>query len=168
MDNAATIYAWEGINRKGRRVSGQTTGHNLALVKAQLRRQGISPGAVHKKSALLPSLAPSIKSADITLLTRQLATLLKAGIPLLQAFDIIGEGFESRPVRELVQGLKQAIAAGTSLAEALRKQPRYFDELYCNLVAAGEQAGALETLLERVAIHREKSEQLREIGRAHV
>ncbi|PLR60768.1 type II secretion system protein F [Pseudomonas sp. QC2] len=161
MDNAATIYAWEGINRKGRRVSGQTTGHNLALVKAQLRRQGISPVAVYKKSALLPSLAPSIKSADITLLTRQLATLLKAGIPLLQAFDIIGEGFESRPVRELVQGLKQAIAAGTSLAEALRKQPRYFDELYCNLVAAGEQAGALETLLERVAIHREKSEQLR-------
>ena len=161
MDNASTMYAWEGINRKGRRVSGQTKGNNLALVKTQLRQQGISAGHVRKKSAVLPSLAPSIKSTDITLLTRQLATLLKAGIPLMQAFDIIGEGFDNRTVRELVQGLKQAIAAGSSLAEALRKQPRHFDELYCNLVAAGEQAGALETLLERVAIHREKSEQLR-------
>ena len=161
MDNASTMYAWEGINRKGRQVSGQTTGHNPALVKAQLRQQGINPGRVRKKSALLPSLVPPIKSADITLLTRQLATLLKAGIPLLQALDIIAEGFDNRPVRELVQGLKHAIAAGTSLTEALRKQPRYFDELYCNLVGAGEQAGALETLLERVAIHREKSEQLK-------
>lgn len=161
MDNASTLYAWEGINRKGRRVSGQTAGHSLARVKAQLRQQGISPGHVRKKSPVLPNLAASIKPADITLLTRQLATLLKAGISLLQAFDIIGEGFANRPARELVQGLKQAIAAGTSLAEALRKHPRYFDELYCNLVAAGEQAGALETLLERVAIHREKSEQLK-------
>lgn len=160
MNNASTIYAWEGINRKGRRVSGQTKGHNPALVKAQLRQQGISPGRVRKHSPMLPSLTHSVKATDITLLTRQLATLLKAGIPLLQAFDIINEGFDNRAVRELVQDLKQHIAAGTSLAEALRKQPRYFDELYCNLVAAGEQAGALETLLDRVAIHREKSEQL--------
>lgn len=161
MDNASTMYAWEGINRKGRRVSGQTTGHNLALVKAQLRRQGISPEQVRKQSPVLQSLAPSIKSTEITLFTRQLATLLKAGIALLQAFDIIIDGFDNRAVRERVQGLKQAIAAGSSLAEALRKQPRYFDALYCNLVAAGEQAGALETLLERVAIHREKSEHLK-------
>ncbi|VVO15202.1 Type II secretion system protein F [Pseudomonas fluorescens] len=161
MDNASTLYAWEGINRKGRRVSGQTTGHNPALVKAQLRKQGICPGHVRKKSPVLSSLAASITSTDITLFTRQLATLLKAGIPLLQAFDIIAEGFDNRALRERVQGLKQAIEAGTSLAEALRKQPRCFDELYCNLVAAGEQAGALETLLERVAIHREKSEQLK-------
>lgn len=161
MDDASTLYAWEGINRKGRRVCGQTTGNNLALVKAQLRQQGISPGHVRKKSLLLRGLVSSIKSTDITLFTRQLATLLKAGIPLLQAFDIIGEGFDNRPMRELALGLKQAIAAGSSLAEALRKHPRQFDELYCNLVAAGEQAGALETLLERVAIHREKSEQLR-------
>ena len=161
MDNASTTYAWEGINRKGRRVSGQTKGHNPALVKAQLRQQGISPGRVRKQSPLLPSLAPSVKAADITLFTRQLAMLLKAGVPLLQAFDIISEGVDNRAVRERVQGLKQAIAAGSSLAEALRKQPRYFDELYCNLVAAGEQAGALETLLERVAIHREKSQQLK-------
>lgn len=161
MDNASTMYAWEGTNRKGGRVSGQTRGHNPALIKAQLRQQGINPGRVRRQLAALPSLAPSIKAADITLLTRQLATLLRAGIPLLQAFDIISEGFDNRLVRALVLGLKQEIASGSSLAEALRKQPRHFDQLYCNLVAAGEQSGALETLLERVAIHREKSEQLR-------
>lgn len=161
MDNASTLYAWEGTNRKGRRISGQTRGHNPALIKAQLRQQGINPGRVRRQLAALPNLAPSIKTADITLLTRQLATLLRAGIPLLQAFDIISEGFDNRLVRALVMGLKHEIASGSSLAEALRKQPRHFDQLYCNLVAAGEQSGALETLLERVAIHREKGEQLR-------
>lgn len=161
MDNASTMYAWEGINRKGRRVSGHTRAQHPTLIKAQLRQQGISPVRVRKQLQVLPSLAPSVKAADITLLTRQLATLLRAGIPLLQAFDIISEGFDSRPLRALVQDLKQEIASGISLAEALRKQPRHFDELYCNLVAAGEQCGALDTLLERVAIHREKSEQLK-------
>ena len=161
MDNASTLYAWEGINRKGRRVSGQARGHNPALIKARLRQQGINPERVRRQLPTLPGLTPPIKAADITLFTRQLATLLRAGVALLQAFDIISEGFDNRPVRELVQGLKQEIASGVSLAEALRKQPRHFDELYCNLVAAGEQSGALETLLERVAIHREKSEQLK-------
>ena len=161
MNNASTLYAWEGTNRKGRKVSGQTRGHNPALIKAQLRQQGISPGRVRKQSPMLASFSVPIKTSDITLFTRQLATLLKAGIALLQAFDIISEGVENRSMRELVQGLKQQIAAGTSLHEALRKQPRYFDDLYCHLVAAGEQAGALETLLERVALHREKSAQLK-------
>jgi type IV pilus assembly protein PilC len=161
MNNASTIYAWEGTNRKGRKVSGQTSTHNPALIKAQLRQQGINPGRVYKKTAMLANFTAPIKSADITLFTRQLATLLNAGIALLQAFDIISEGFDNRAMRELVQGLKQEIAAGISLNEALRRQQRYFDDLYCNLVAAGEQAGALETLLERVAIHREKSERLK-------
>lgn len=161
MNDASTIYAWEGTNRKGRRVCGHTTGHNLALVKAQLRQQGIYPGRVRKKAAHRPYFAAPIKAADIALFTRQLATLLKAGIALLQAFDIICEGFENRQMRMLIKGLKQEIAAGNSLAAALRKQPRHFDDLYCNLIAAGEQAGALETLLERVAIHLEKSQQLK-------
>lgn len=161
MNDASTIYAWEGTNRKGRRVCGQTTGHNLALVKAQLRQQGICPGRVRKKASHRPYFAAPIKPADIALFTRQLATLLKAGIALLQAFDIICEGFENRQMRALIKGLKQEIAAGNSLAAALRKQPRHFDDLYCNLIAAGEQAGALETLLERVAIHLEESQQLK-------
>lgn len=161
MDDASTIYAWEGTNRKGRRVCGQTAGHNLAQIKAQLRQRGICPGRVRKRSSFWPDLTPPIKSADITLFTRQLATLLKAAIPLLQALDIISEGSENRRMQVLVNGLKQEIAAGTNLATALRKQPRYFDELYCNLIAAGEQAGALETLLERVAVHLEKTQQLK-------
>lgn len=161
MDNVSTIYAWEGINRKGRRVSGQTAGPNPALIKAQLRQQGICPGRVHKRSAVLPCLTPPLKPADIALLTRQLATLLKAGIPLLQAFDIISEGFENLRMRALVSTLKNDIASGNNLATALRKYPRYFDALYCNLIAAGEQAGALETLLERVAVHLEKTQQLK-------
>lgn len=161
MNNAVTLYTWEGINRKGRKVSGQSTGRSPAVVKAQLRQQGIRPGRVRKSIPRLPGLAAPIKSGDITLLTRQLATLLKAGIPLLQAFDLISEGVEKPPVGELLQSLRQQVAAGTTLTEALRSQPRYFDELYCHLVAAGEQAGALETLLERLAVHREKSEQLK-------
>ncbi|WDU61533.1 type II secretion system F family protein [Pseudomonas poae] len=160
MNHASTIYAWEGINRKGRKVSGRTSGQSPAMIKAQLRQRGISPGRVRKKSPMLVNFTSPIKPADITLFTRQLATLLKAGIALLQAFDIISEGFDHRSMRALVQGLKQDIAAGTSLTEALRKYPRHFDDLYCSLVAAGEHAGALETLLERVAIHREKSQQL--------
>lgn len=161
MDNASTIYAWEGTNRKGRRVCGQTAGHNPALIKAQLRQQGICPGRVRKRASVLPSLTAPIKALDIVLFTRQLATLLKAGIPLLQALDIVSEGFENPRMQALVNGLKQEIAAGTNLATALRKQPRCFDELYCNLIAAGEQAGALEALLERVAIHLEKTQQLK-------
>ena len=161
MDNASTIYAWEGINRKGRRVSGQTVGHNPALIKAQLRQQGICPERVRQRSRVFPDLAPPIKSADIALFTRQLATLLKAGIALLQALAILAEGCENRRMQALVKSLKQEIAGGSNLATALRKQPRHFDALYCNLIAAGEQAGALETLLERVALHLEKTQQLK-------
>ena len=161
MENPSTIYAWEGINRKGRRVSGQASGHNPALIKARLRQQGISPETVRRQLPKLPVLTQPIKATDITLFARQLSTMLRAGVPLLQAFDIISDGFDNRRLRELVQGLKQEIASGTNLAEALRRQPRHFDDLFCNLVAAGEQSGAVDTLLERVAIHREKSEQLK-------
>ena len=161
MNDTSTIYAWEGINRKGRRVSGQIAGHNLALIKVQLRQQGIRPERVRKKSYGLHIFKTRITPADIALFTRQLATLLKAGIPLLQAFDIISEGVENLQLRELVKALKQHIASGHPLAAALRQYPRHFDELYCNLVAAGEMAGALETLLERVAIHLEKSQRLK-------
>lgn len=161
MNEVSAIYAWEGVNRKGRKVSGETSGHNRALIKALLRQQGISPGRVRKKLTGWPSFAQPVKPAQIALFTRQLATLSKAGIALLQALDIIAEGFDNRPMRALVQGVKQEITAGSSLSGALQRQPRYFDELYCNLIAAGEQAGALEALLERVATHLEKSEQLK-------
>ena len=156
-----SVYAWEGTDRKGTRMTGELSGQNPALIKAQLRKQGINPGKVRKKSASIFNLGKRIKAQDIALFTRQMATMMKAGVPLLQSFDIIGEGFDNPAMRKLVDEVKQEVAAGNSFAAALRKKPQYFDELYCNLVDAGEQAGALDTLLERVATYKEKSESLK-------
>ncbi|EJM25896.1 type II secretory pathway, component PulF [Pseudomonas sp. GM21] len=156
-----SVYAWEGTDRKGARMTGELSGQNPALIKAQLRKQGINPGKVRKKSASIFNIGKRIKAQDIALFTRQMATMMKAGVPLLQSFDIIGEGFDNPAMRKLVDELKQEVAAGNSFAASLRKKPEYFDELYCNLVDAGEQAGALDTLLERVATYKEKSESLK-------
>ncbi len=154
-------FAWEGTNRQGNKIKGEMSGANPALIKAQLRKQGINPLKVRKKAASLFSKGKKIKPLDIALFTRQMATMMKAGVPLLQSFDIIGEGFDNANMRKLVDDLKQEVAAGNSFATALRKQPRYFDDLYCNLVDSGEQAGALETLLDRVATYKEKTEALK-------
>ncbi|WP_282282520.1 type II secretion system F family protein [Pseudomonas sp. PS02302] len=154
-------FTWEGTDRKGTKVKGEMTGLNPALIKAQLRKQGINPTRVRKKSASLFGKGKKIKPLDIALFTRQLATMMTAGVPLLQAFDIIGEGFDNPNMRKMVDDIKQDVAAGNSLANSLRKQPQYFDDLYCNLVDAGEQSGALETLLDRVATYKEKTEALK-------
>ncbi|MGL4315524.1 MAG: type II secretion system F family protein [Pseudomonas sp.] len=154
-------FSWEGTNRQGAKIKGELSGLNPALVKAQLRKQGINPIKVRKKSASLFSAGKAIKPMDIALFTRQMATMMKAGVPLLQAFEIIGEGFDNPNMRKLVDDLKQEVAAGNSFATALRKQPKYFDDLYCNLVDSGEQAGALETLLDRVATYKEKTEAMK-------
>jgi type IV pilus assembly protein PilC len=156
-----SVYAWEGTDRKGTKMTGELSGQNPALIKAQLRKQGITPGKVRKKSTSIFSLGKRIKAQDIALFTRQMATMMKAGVPLLQSFDIIGEGFDNPAMRTLVDEVKQEVAAGNSFAASLRKKPQYFDELYCNLVDAGEQAGALDTLLDRVATYKEKSESLK-------
>ncbi|WPC04383.1 type II secretion system F family protein [Pseudomonas benzenivorans] len=156
-----SIFSWEGKDRKGAIVKGELSGQNPALVKAQLRKQGINPTKVRKKAASLFNAGKKIKPLDIALFTRQMATMMKAGVPLLQSFDIIGEGFNNPNMRKLVDNLKQEVAAGNSFAAALRKQPQYFDDLYCNLVDSGEQAGALETLLDRVATYKEKTEALK-------
>ncbi|WP_397457934.1 type II secretion system F family protein [Pseudomonas asplenii] len=156
-----SVYAWEGTDKKGTKMTGELSGHNPALVKAQLRRQGINPGRVRKKGVSLFSKGKRIKPLDIALFTRQMATMMKAGVPLLQSFDIISEGFENPNMRKLVDEIKQEVAAGNSFATSLRKKPEYFDELYCNLVDAGEQAGALESLLSRVATYKEKTEALK-------
>ncbi|WNW11933.1 type II secretion system F family protein [Pseudomonas sp. DTU_2021_1001937_2_SI_NGA_ILE_001] len=155
-------FTWEGSDRKGNKVSGELEGHNLALVKALLRKQGINPTKVRKKStSLFGGRGKKIKPLDIAFFSRQMATMMKAGVPLLQAFDIIAEGAEKPAMRSLVEALKQDVAAGNSFATALRRKPQYFDDLYCNLVDAGEQAGALESLLDRVATYKEKTEALK-------
>lgn len=156
-----SVFSWEGVDRKGNRIKGELTSLNVALVKAQLRRQGIVPGKVKKKSNSVFSRGKKIKPLDIAFFTRQMATMMRAGVPLLQAFDIIAEGVDKQSMRDLVNDLKQEVAAGNSFASALRRKPEYFDELYCNLVNAGEQAGALETLLDRVATYKEKTEALK-------
>jgi type IV pilus assembly protein PilC len=157
-----SIFSWEGTDKKGAKVKGEIGGQTPALVKAQLRKQGINPTKVRKKSAsLFGGAGKKIKPMDIALFTRQMATMMKAGVPLLNSFDIIGEGMENPNMRKLVDDVKQDVAAGNSFASSLRKRPLYFDDLYCNLVDAGEQSGALETLLDRVATYKEKTEALK-------
>lgn len=156
-----SVFKWEGTDKKGAKIKGEMGGLNPALVKAQLRKQGVNPTRVTKKGKSLFSAGKKIKPMDIALFTRQMATMMKAGVPLLQSFDIIGEGLENPNMRDLVNAVKQEVAAGNSFATALRKKPEYFDDLYCNLVDAGEQAGALENLLDRVATYKEKTEALK-------
>lgn len=156
-----SVFTWEGTDKRGAKVKGELSGVNPALVKAQLRKQGINPLKVRKKAVSLLGQGKKIKPLDIALFTRQMATMMKAGVPLLQAFDIIGEGLDNQNMRKLVDEVKQEVAAGNSFASALRKKPQYFDDLYCNLIESGEQSGALETLLDRVATYKEKTEALK-------
>jgi type IV pilus assembly protein PilC len=156
-----SVYVWEGVDKKGTKVTGELNGHNPALIKAQLRKQGINPTKVKKKSVSIFGSGKKIKPLDIAFFSRQLATMMKAGVPLLQSFDIIGEGSDNPNMRKLVDDVKQQVASGHSLATSLRQKPLYFDDLFCNLVDAGEQAGALESLLDRVATYKEKTEFLK-------
>lgn len=156
-----STFVWEGKDRKGSVVKGELNGQNPALVKAQLRKQGINPTKVRKKGISLFGAGKKIKPMDIALFARQMATMMKAGVPLLQSFDIIADGLENPNMRKLVDEIKQHVAAGNSFAAALRTKPLYFDDLFCNLVEAGEQSGALETLLDRVATYKEKTEALK-------
>ncbi|MFZ3183424.1 MAG: type II secretion system F family protein [Pseudomonas sp.] len=156
-----STFSWEGTDKKGNKLKGETGGQSPLLVKAQLRKQGINATKVRKKSVSIFSAGKKIKPMDIALFARQMATMMKAGVPLLQSFEIIGEGLDNPNMRKLVDDIKQHVAAGNSFAAALRTRPLYFDDLFCNLVDAGEQAGALENLLDRVATYKEKTEALK-------
>lgn len=154
-------FVWEGKDRKGNKATGEVSGTNLALVKAQLRKQGIVPSKVKKKSKPLFGGSKKITPFDIAMLTRQLATMMKAGVPLVQSFDIVADGLENKGLQELILAIRNDIASGTSFAGALRKHPRHFNDLYCSLVDSGEKAGALEQMLDRIATYLEKSELLK-------
>ncbi|HET8802355.1 MAG TPA: type II secretion system F family protein [Marinobacter sp.] len=154
-------YIWEGKDRKGNKSKGELTGSNLALVKAQLRKQGIIPDKVKKKPKPLFGGSKKITPFDIAMLTRQLATMMKAGVPLVQSFDIVADGLENKGLQELVMSIRNDISSGTSFAGALRRHPKHFDNLYCNLVDSGEKAGALEQMLDRIATYLEKTELLK-------
>jgi type IV pilus assembly protein PilC len=147
------IWAWEGKDKGGKTVRGEIKSVSVNAVNATLRRQGIIVQKVKKQKI---GGGGSVKSKDIALFTRQLATMMKAGVPLLQSFEIVGKGASNPAVQKLVMELKTDVETGTPLAAAFRKYPLHFDALFCNLVAAGEQAGILETLLDRLAIYQEK------------
>lgn len=148
------LYAWEGTDRQGKKVTGEMRASGETIVAATLRRQGVMVKKIKKKSY---SSGKKITDKDITLFTRQLATMMKAGVPLLQSFDIVGKGHANPSVAKLLLDIRADVETGTSLNQAFRKYPLYFDALFCNLVAAGEQAGILEDLLNRLAIYKEKT-----------
>jgi type IV pilus assembly protein PilC len=154
-------FVWEGKDRKGNKSKGEVSGTNLALVKAQLRKQGIIPDKVKKKPKPLFGGSKKITPFDIAMFTRQMATMMKAGVPLVQSFDIVTDGLENQGLRELISAVRNDVASGTSFAGALRRHPKHFDDLYCNLVDSGEKAGALEQMLDRIAMYLEKTEILK-------
>ncbi|MBI2382096.1 MAG: type II secretion system F family protein [Gammaproteobacteria bacterium] len=155
-------FSWEGTDKKGERLKGELQGANAATIKAQLRKQGIVPLKVNRKaSSLLGKRKKAIKPADIAVMSRQLATMMQAGVPLVQSFEIIGRGHENPSMQELILTIKGDVEAGNSMAESLKRHPRYFDDLFCDLVAAGEQSGALEQMLDRIATYKEKTESLK-------
>ncbi len=159
---AQTTYLWQGTDKNGNKTKGEIQGSSQALVKAQLRKQGVAPTRVKRKSKdLFGPKKQKIKPSDIAIFTRQLATMMKSGIPLVQSFEIVGESLENPSMRELVGLIRDDVAAGNNFADCIRKHPRYFDDLFCNLVDAGEQSGALETMLDRLATYKEKSEALK-------
>jgi type IV pilus assembly protein PilC len=156
------IYIWQGTDKNGNKTKGEIQGSSQALVKAQLRKQGINPQRVKRKpKELFGTRKQKITPGDIAVFTRQLATMMKSGIPLVQSFEIVGESLENPSMRELVMLIRDDVAAGNNFADTIRKHPRYFDDLFCNLVDAGEQSGALETVLDRLATYKEKSEALK-------
>ncbi len=154
-------FLWQGTDRRGNKSRGEIDGVSQALVKAQLRKQGINPTKVKKKpKPLFGGGKKKITPLDIAFFTRQLATMIKSGVPLVQAFEIVADGLDHIAFKELVLTIRNDIAGGDSFAGAIRKHPLYFDDLYCSLIASGEDSGSLETMLDRVATYKEKTEAL--------
>ena len=152
------VFEWEGKDRNGKQVRGESRAGGENQVRSALRRQGVTPNKIKKRRMRAGS---SIKAKELAIFTRQLATMMKAGVPLLQAFDIVGRGNPNPRVTKLLNDIRTDVETGTSLSVAFRKFPLYFDNLYCNLVEAGESAGILDQLLDRLAVYMEKTEAIK-------
>src|SRR5690242_3962233 len=152
-------FAWEGRDKRGARIKGKSLAPDEQTLRAELRRQGVAPSRIRKQRQ--GRKGGKVNAGDIAIFSRQLATMLAAGIPLVQAFEIVGNGNDKPAMQKLVLDIKQDVEGGTSLHEALAKHPLHFDDLFVNLVEAGEQAGALETLLDKIATYKEKTEALK-------
>lgn len=155
------IYVWAGKNRDGQAVKGELTGASVGDVKNLLRRKGISATKVKKQSKPLFGAGQKIEVVDICLVSRQIATMLSAGVTLIQTIDMIGQGHAKQPMRKLLADIGNEVKSGNPLSSALRKHPDHFDDLYCDLVQTGEQSGALETIYDRIATYKEKAEALK-------
>jgi len=158
VQSSDAVYEWEGKDRNGKQVRGEIRAAGENQVKASLRRQGVTPTKIKKRRM---SAGKAIKPKDLAIFTRQLATMMKAGVPLLQAFDIVGRGNPNPRVTKLLNDIRTDVETGTSLSVAFRKYPLYFNALYCNLVEAGESAGILDQLLDRLAVYMEKTEAIK-------
>ncbi len=154
-------FTYKGVNRRGKKVDGEIKGTSIAEVKALLRQQGITPSGVKKKPKSLFGDGAKIKPVDIAIFTRQIATMLGAGVPLVQSLDLIANGSENKSLRTLMQKISVKVQAGLPLSETLREHPKYFDELYCDLVKSGEASGSLDQIFDRLAIYKEKAEALK-------
>ncbi|REL28058.1 type II secretion system F family protein [Thalassotalea euphylliae] len=161
---ANDIFIWQGVNRKGKKINGELSAANVLELKAQLRKQGITPGKIKKKPRPLFGIgggSKPITPADIATVTRQIATMLGAGVPLVQSIEMIAKGNDNGNMQELLTSIGNKLASGLPLSDCLREHPKYFDDLYCDLVASGEQSGALETIYDRIATYKEKAEALK-------
>lgn len=155
-------FNYEGKDKRGQKIKGEMLALNSALARAELRRQGITPTKVVKKSQLsLLGGKKKVTPADVAIFTRQMATMMKAGVPLVQSFEIVADGLDNPSMKDVVLKIKNDVEAGGTFASALRGHPLLFDDLFCSLIEAGEQSGALETMLDRVAVYKEKSEALK-------
>lgn len=157
----SSTFSYEGIDRKGSKVKGEITGKGPALVRAELRKQGIQAKKVVKKREISLGGKKKIKPIDIAIFTRQMATMMKAGVPLVQAFEIVSDGLDNPSMKEVILKIKADVESGNNFAGALRQHPRLFDDLYCSLIESGEASGSLETMLDRVAVYKEKTEALK-------
>jgi type IV pilus assembly protein PilC len=154
------LFTWEGTDKKGHRVKGEARAANEAMMRMDLRRQGINPLKVARKTKTA-ARGKKITPKDIAIFSRQLATMMSSGVPIVQAFDIIGRGHEKLSMRDLILTIKGDVEGGAALADSMRKHPLYFDALTCNLIHAGEQAGILEDLLDKIATYKEKTEAIK-------
>jgi len=164
MAAANLTFAWTGTDKSGRKSSGEIISKNLNVAKAELRKKGIKATKISKKGGGLMAMLNSgqkITPGDIALFTRQLATMMKAGVPLVQSFEIVADGVDNPTMKDLILKIRDDVSSGNTFASAIRAHPDYFDTLFCNLIDAGEQSGALETMLERLATYKEKTEAIK-------
>ena len=157
------VFTWHGVNRKGKKINGELSANNILELKAQLRKQGITPSKVKKKAKPLFGMGgdKAITAGDIAIISRQIATMLGAGVPLVQTIEMIGKGHNNGNMQKLLAEIGNKLSSGIPLSDCLREHPRQFDDLYCDLVASGEQSGSLETIYDRIATYKEKAEALK-------